>query len=57
MAEVFDEVADDGIKNTEQDKHGHDQVEDVGGQVDGIPRGRFVALKEHHAVFFPVANV
>lgn len=57
MDEVFNEVADDGIENTQQDEDGHEQVEDIGWQVDSIPRGRNIALKEHCPVFFLVANI
>lgn len=56
MYEVFDEVADDGIKNTQQYKDGHEQVDDIGRQVDSIPRGGYVALKEHGPVVFLVTN-
>lgn len=57
MDEVFDEVTDDGIKNTHQDRDGNEQVEDIGRQVDSIPRGGYIALKEHSPVFFLVTNV
>lgn len=57
MYEVFDEVADDGVQNAKQDEYSHDQVEDIRGQVDSIPRGGYVALKQHRPVLFPVTNL
>lgn len=57
MDEVFDEVTDDGVENTEQDEDGHEQVEDICRQVDRIPRRGYVTLKEHCPVVFPVTAV
>lgn len=57
MDEVFDEVADDGVKNRQHDEGSHEQVEDVGGQVNSIPRGGYVGLKQHRAIFLPVSKV
>lgn len=45
MDEVFDEVARDGVENWKHDEDGYEQVEDVGGQVDSIPRRRDIWLK------------
>lgn len=57
MHEVLDEVADDGIKNADHDEGGYDQVEDIGRQVDGVPRGRNVALKQHRPIVFRVTDI
>ena len=57
MDEVFDEVANDGIKNAQQDKDGHDQVEDIGRQVDSISRRGYIGLKEHGPIFLLVMDV
>lgn len=57
MDEVFDEVADDGVKDAQQDEDGHEQVDGVGGQVDGVPGGGHITLKEHRPIFFPVVNL
>lgn len=56
MYKVFDEVADDGIENAQHNKHSHEQVEDVGGQVDCIPGGGYVALEEHCPVLLCETN-
>lgn len=56
MYEVFDEVADDGVENAQHDKHSHEQVEDVGGQMDCIPGGGYVALEEHCPVLLLETN-
>lgn len=50
MDEVLDEVADDGVEHPQQDEDSDEQVECVGGQVDGVPGGGYVALKEHRPV-------
>ncbi len=57
MDEVFDEVTNDGVENTQQDEDGHEQVEDICRQVDSIPRGGYVALKEHCPVVFLVTTI
>lgn len=55
--EVFDEVANDGIKNAKHNEDSHEEVKDVGGQVDRIPGGWDVAFKEHGTVLFPKTNL
>lgn len=57
MDEVFDEVADDGVKNAQQNEAGHEQVDHIGRQVDGVPGGGYVALKQHRPVLFSVTDV
>lgn len=56
MDEVFDEVANDGIKHKQHNEDGHEQVEDIGGQVDGISRRGDVRLEEHRAIFCSVTD-
>lgn len=57
MDEVFDEVTNDGIKNRQHDEDGHEQVKDIGRQVDSIPRGGYVGLKEYRSILLFVSNV
>lgn len=55
--EVFDEVANDGIKNAKHNEDSHKKVKNVGGQVDCIPGGWYVAFKEHGPVLFFETNL
>lgn len=57
MYEVFDKVANDGIKNAKHNEDSHEKVKDVGGQVDCIPGGRYVAFKKHCPVLFFKTNL
>lgn len=57
MDEVLDEVANDGVKHSHQYDDSDEQVESVGGQVDGVPRGGYVALEEHRPVLLSVKNI
>ena len=57
MDEVFDEVPNDGIKNRQHNEDGYKQVEDIGRQVDSIPRRGYVRFKEHGPIFLLVMNV
>lgn len=47
MDEVLDEVSDDGVQHRQDDEDGHEQVEDVGRQVDGISGRRYIRFKNH----------
>lgn len=57
MDEVFDEMAGDGVENRKHDEDGYEQVEDVGWQVDSIPRRWDIRLKKHCAIFLFVTDV
>lgn len=57
MDEVFDEVTNDGVKNQQYDEDGHEQVEDIGRQVDSVPRGRYVRLKEYRPILLLVSDI
>lgn len=56
MDEVLDEVADDGVKHSQQYDDSDEQVESIGRQVDGVPRRGYIALKEHRPVLLSVKN-
>lgn len=57
MDEVLDEVANDGVKHSQQYNDSDEQVESIGGQVDSVPRGGYVALEEHRSVLLSVKNL
>lgn len=57
MDEVFDEVANDGVKNWHHDEDGYEQVDDVCRQMDRVPRRWNVRLIDHGAIVVFVTNV
>lgn len=57
MNEVFDEVANDGIKNGHNNEDGYEKIDDIGGEMDGIPRRRYIGLIKHCSIFILVTNV
>ena len=57
MDEVLDEVANDGVKYSQQYDNSNEQVESIGWQVNGVPGGGYVALEEHRPVLLSVKNL
>lgn len=57
MDEVFDEVANDGVKNRHHDEDGYEQIDDIRRQMDRISSRWNVGLVDDCSIIVFVTNV